>query len=205
MRGASALGVALYGASKLHGAVAAKPRCRKNGSRCRKKEKKRRAKHCLKTPFTIEARWSNPETDHDTYLFVPNNVGANLPAPYIEFRCSSDATNAGALYPFAFVNQDAQGPGDEITTIAQLLPGAYKCWVLLYGPSPVGDLTVSLRNATGRVMRSWTSPENPSLPTLGWHVFDIDGATRVITSIDELIDDTLPNGAHDPNTEVCPD
>lgn len=205
LRGAGALGAVLCGATQFSGATAARRRCRTNGNTCRKKSKKCKPKFCLKTPFTIEARWTNQETDHDTYLFVPNDIGANLPSPYIEFRCSSDDTDGGALYPFAFVSGDAQGPGDEITTITRLLPGRYEYWILLYGPSPAADLTVNLRNANGRVLRSWSSPPNPSLETVGWHVFDLDGGTRQITAIDETIDALLPFGAHDPNTDVCPD
>ncbi|MGH2616737.1 MAG: hypothetical protein ACRDJC_16000 [Thermomicrobiales bacterium] len=205
LHGASALAAALGAAALSPGEVEARIRCRKSGSRCKKKSKRCRARNCLKTPFTIEARWTNPETDHDTYLFVPNDVGAHEPSPYIEFRCSSEDTNGGALYPFAFVSGDAQGPGDEITTVAQLLAGTYEYWILLYPQSPDGDLTIDLRNATGRIMRSWISPPNLSLDTIGWHIFDIDGSTRDITSIDALIDDTLPNGAHDPNRDACPD
>jgi hypothetical protein len=205
LQGASALGMVLGSTIVLSGETAAKMRCRKNGNRCKKRTKKCKTRYCLRTPFTVEARWSNVETDHDTYLFVPNDAGADLPFPYIKFRCSSQDTDDGTLYPFAFVSGDAQGPGDEITTIRQLLPGTYEYWILLYAPSPAGDLTVNLRNANGREMRSWTSPANSSLETVGWHVFDLDGATRNIASVNETIDDSLPFGAHDPNTDVCPD
>jgi hypothetical protein len=206
LQDASALGMVFGSTVVLSAETAAKMRCRKNGNRCKKKRGKTcKAKFCLKTPFTIAARWTNEETDHDTYLFVPNDVGADLPSPYIEFRCSSEDTDGGSLYPFAFVSGDAQGPGNEITTITRLLPGRYEYWILLYGPSPTGDLTVDLRNANGRIMRSWSSPPNSSLETVGWHVFDLDGGTRKITSINETIDDSLPFGAHDPNRDVCPD
>jgi len=60
-----------------------------------------------------------------------------------------------------------------------------------------------LKDNGGRVVRQWLNPANPGSEN-GWHVFDIDGTTGLITSIDELIDDGVPQGAHDPATDVCP-
>jgi hypothetical protein len=73
----------------------------------------------------------------------------------------------------------------------------------LAGASPDEDLTVTLRNANGRALRSWTSPENATADQRGWHVFNIQGSTGSIISFDDLINDDLPTGAHDPNTDVC--
>ncbi|MGH2616837.1 MAG: hypothetical protein ACRDJC_16500 [Thermomicrobiales bacterium] len=178
--------------------------CRADGSQCKKENKRCKAKFCLKTPFTIEARWTNENTDQDTVLFVPNEAGSLDPSPFIDQRCNSDDTNDGTLYPFAFVSGDAQGPGDEITTIRQLLPGAYEFWIELFVMSPAADLTVLLRNANGTVLRGWTSPANPD-PSVqrGWHVFNIDGAKHSITSVDQLHDDH-PLNENVPVTNACP-
>jgi hypothetical protein len=188
---------------KNHNGKSQEAVCLSNGSHCTKKSKKCTAKNCLNTPFTIEARWSNPATDHDTFFFVPNDLGTNLPSPYISYACHSDS-GAAMHYPFAFVSQDAQGPGDEVTTITLLLDGTYEYWIELSRSSPVGDLMVTLRNPNGRALRSWSSPENASADDRGWHVFNIQGASRSITSSDALINDGLPFGAHDPSTYVCP-
>jgi hypothetical protein len=208
IQGAAALGAAVVGGTVLPDAAAAKRLCRKDGTRC-KKGKKCRARYCLKTPFTIEARWSNADSDHDALLFVPNEKGSSDPAPYVFFDCVpafSDCENE--VYPFTCVSQDAQGPGDEIMTVRRLLPGAYEYWIKLDKQSPRGDLDVILRNANGRVIRSWSSPANPDAANqLGWHVFNINGAARSISPVDKLTDlsiDPLPGAAHDPNTNVCP-
>jgi hypothetical protein len=213
LQSAAALSAAVVSGTVLPDAAAAKRLCRKNGSKCKKKGKKCKAKFCLRapllqTPFTIEARWSNTETDHDTFLFVPDEEGTNKASPFIRFNCNpgnSDCEND--VYPFACVGFDATGPGDEITTVHRLLDGTYEYWIELDHPSPPADLEVILRNGNGSVVRSWSSPENAnSQHDVGWHVFDltIAGARHSITSVDELTDNTLPVGAHNPNTDVCP-
>jgi hypothetical protein len=206
VQGAAALGAALAGASIWSEEAAAKKTlCRKNGSKCKKKSKKCKAKHCLTAPFTIEASWTNVNSDHDTYLFVPNEAGATLPSPLIVYTCNPAMSDCeDDVYPFTCVSQDAAGPGDEVTTVRKLIAGTYEYWIELQNPSPAGDLTVTLRKATGKVVRSWSSPENGDDLERGWHVFSINGSKRSITSVNLLIDAELPGGAHDPNTNVCP-
>lgn len=199
IRGAAALGPAVVGGAVLSDGAMAKTLCRKNGTKCKKNGKKCRAKFCLTTLFTIEARW-NSGKDHDVVLFVPRKAGSNDPSPYIDYGCGPSTTDCGDdVYPFACVT------GNEITTVRRLLGGKYEYWIELLYSTPPADVEVILRNATGRVMRSWSSPANPNPGAeLGWHVFDIDGSSRSITSVDVLIDSDLPNGAHSPNTNVCP-
>jgi hypothetical protein len=196
---AVALGAAAVGGALVDDVAAAKTLCRKNGARCKKKGKKCRAKYCLATPFTIEARW-NSGNDHDTVFFVPNKAGSNVPAPFIDYGCGPITTDCeDDVYPFACVT------GNETTTVRRLLGGKYEYWIELLYSTPLGDVEVILRNANGRLVRSWSSPPNPNPGgELGWHVFDIDGASRSITSVDALINSDLPNGAHTPNTNVCP-
>jgi hypothetical protein len=212
LRGARFLGAAAVGASMAPGESGAKNKrkkkskkalCLSNGIHCKKAGKKCKAKNCLATPFTIEARWSNPASDHDTYLFVPHDIGSDVPSPYIDADCQSE-TGEAMRYPFAFVSQEAEGPGDEITTIAFLLDGTYEYWIKLEESTAAGDLTVILRSASGRVLRIWSSPENAIPDDRGWHVFNIQGRTRSITSIDEVINGKPPGSVHDPYTDVCP-
>ncbi len=216
LRGAAAAAFGLAGA-RFPGLAAARNKkkrsrkkrngdlCLNNGSRCRTKGGSCQAGNCLQAPFTIAARWNNASTDHDTYLFVPNAPGATLPSPFIDIFCNSADTGGGGLYPFAFVSQDATGPGDEVTTVASLLNGRYEYWIELAGSAPAGDLTVELRNRNGQVVRSWISPANSTSSDFGWHVFDIQGSTRSITSIDSpgLPIGSLPKAAHDPASNVC--
>jgi hypothetical protein len=202
--GGLGLGEAL--ARKKKGKKKCKDCCLANGSQCNKTNSKCKAKHCLSTPFTIEAHWTNPGSDHDTYLFVPNQAGASLPAPFIDYYCNaSESACESDLYPFTCVSKDAAGPGDELTTVRKLLPGTYEYWIELNNSSPAGDLTVTLRRPNGSVVRSWSSPPNPSVADqIGWHVFDIGGKRGSIVSIDQTIAGDVPDGAHDPNTHVCP-
>jgi hypothetical protein len=214
VRRAASLGVVVLGRMALLDPVQARKRkrsgqnpgdlCASNGSQCKKKSKKCKAGNCLHTPFTIEARWSNPASDHDTYVFMPNVPGASVLFPFFSYTCNSDDAGAGGLEPFAFVDRDAEGPGDEITTVAFLLDGKYEYWIELAELAPARDLTVTLRTATGRGIRSWNSPANPSPYERGWHVFDIQGERKSITSVDRLIADPLPFGAHAVATRVCP-
>src|SRR4051812_21840583 len=70
--------------------------CRKNGGKCKKKGGKCKAQFCLAAPFTIEARWSNAASDHDTFLFVPNEEGNDDPFPHISVTrrtCRADGGN----------------------------------------------------------------------------------------------------------------
>jgi hypothetical protein len=60
-----------------------------------------------------------------------------------------------------------------------------------------------VKDKNGRIVRQFENPATGNSEE-GWHVFDIDGKTGAITSIDELIGGGVPEGAHDPSTEVCP-
>ena len=179
--------------------------CRSDGRLCKKESERCKRKFCLKTPFTIEAQWLSPSQDHDAFLFVPNEPGNNEPFPFIAYSCLAGDTNNGALYPFAFMSGDAQGPGDEVATVQRLLEGKYEYWTRVHGPAASGDLTVRLRNANGKVIDTWTSPPNPSSTNeqVGWHVFDINGATHSIKVVDEAGIDPFDD-VHPENTDVCP-
>lgn len=201
----------LLGLGGLHDADAKKKKkkkkckgcCTKSGSSCKKKSKKCKASFCLNAPFTITAAWT-VEADHDTFLFVPQEVGSTDPSPYIDYSCNVSDDPCNTQYPFACVDGDETSAGDEITTIYQLLAGKYEYWIELESTSAAGDLTITLRDNDGRTVRTWTNPAVPGADQVGWHVFDIDGTKGTISSIDQLISDSLPDGAHDPNTDVCP-
>ena len=203
----SALGLVAGFAALLgmgHDEAAAKNLCRKNGTSCRKKSRRCKSTFCLKTPFTIEARWELNNQDHDAILYVPNAPGSSVPFPYIDYACLAGDTDNGKLYPFAFSSGDAQGPGDEVVTVQRLVAGKYEFWGRIHGPAAFGDLTVSLRNGNGKLLRAWSSPPNPSGSTLlDWHVFDIDGANHSIKSSGETITGLFSTVRAD-STYVCP-
>jgi hypothetical protein len=206
LQGAAALGAAVFGGALVRDVAEARTLCRKNGSKCKKKGRKCKAKFCLATPFTIEARWSNANSDHDTYLFVPAEKASNDPSPWVASPwCTAAWSNCeNDVHPFICISQDATGPGDEITTVRRLLSGKYEVWMELANGSAQGDLEVIVRNANGRVIRSWSSPGNPEPQIdLGWHVFDINGATHSIASVDKRVNAEFPWN-HTETTNACP-
>ena len=178
-------------------------RCTRNGARCTRRGAACRERNCLRAPFTIEANWTESASAHDTFLFVPPRDGAIGPAPYISYACNQTNSACEEAYPFACVSQDAEGPGNEVTTVYRLLRGRYEYWIEIYESTPAAELTVVLNGSGGQVLREWTNPANVMDGDVGWHVFDVDAEGRV-TSIDELIDVNLPRGAHNPSTNVCP-
>lgn len=187
-----------------HDQAAARNLCRKNGTSCKQENRRCQSKFCLKTPFTIEARWTSGSQDHDAILFVPNASGNSDPFPYIDYACLAGDTNDGTLYPFAFSSGDAQGPGDEVFTIRRLIAGKYEVWGRIHGPAASGDLTVRLRNANGKVLRAWSSPPNPSGSTLlDWHVFDIKGGSYSVNGSGETVTGLFSTIRAD-STYVCP-
>jgi hypothetical protein len=202
---------ALLGLSDRDGAVAKNKKkkkkkckncCRQDASLCTKKSAKCKAGFCLNAPFTIEANWII-DADHDAVLFVPPENETTGPFPFIFFDCTAADSTCETGYPFACMSGDVTTSGSEIATIFQLLPGKYEYFNEL-DVALAGELTIVLKDNGGRVVRQWTNPAN-SDNDHGWHVFDIDGKTGAITSIDELlIDGGVPEGAHDPSTDVCP-
>lgn len=218
LQGAASLGAIAMGRSAGPVAAApAKPQCNQGGVLCPNSPKKQKngkckASNCLGTSLTVEAKWTKAGKDHDTFLFVPNEAGASLPAPFVNNSCNASSTNCeNDVYPFTCVSQDAFGPGDEITAVRKLVNGKYEYWIALYYSSLAGDVTVTLRRANGSVVRSWSSPPNPNTGApdrIGWHVFDIQGKSRSITSINKVVNNTPPNATlpfvHQPYTYVCP-
>ena len=132
---------------------------------------------------------------------MPNDAGVSLPSPFFDQTCTICEPDT---YPFACVNQDAEGPGDEVTTILSLLPGRYEYWLQLARGAPAGDVVVTLRDR-GAVVLTSTSPANPQgeAGVSSWHVFNLDGRDDDLDEIDEVIADNLPRAAHVPNTFVC--
>ena len=198
-----------WGVARLPSSAEAKNRrkrkqalCRQDGSPCRKPGNQCRQQYCLNAPFTIEAQWTQT-VDHATFLFVPSENATTGPAPYIDDYCNPiDSSCDGDVYPFACVSHNARGPGDEITTIYQLLPGKYEYWIGIDDARPAGEVTAVLKDSGGRVVRQWTNPASAT-NRRAWHVFDVDGHHGRVTAIDELISGGPPQQVNDPSTDVC--
>jgi hypothetical protein len=196
-----ALGLAAAGSGRISPrALAAKPRCKKSGKRCKKKKSGCKAKYCatgLVAPLVIEANWTNPNSDHDIFLFVPNLPGNVDPSPHIDMTCASAQTTNGTVYPFAFASGDAIGPGNEIMTIKKLVDGRYEFHVQLDVQTPANDVEVRLVKK-GKVLQVWRNPASPEEDH--WRVFSLtvkDGR-GMLETIDDLVDQPIPL------TDVCP-
>jgi hypothetical protein len=174
------------------------PLCTSLGEPCSIPGRQCQERFCLQAPFTIAAIWQS-QNNHDTWLFVPPRDGETRPSPQIDYDCNQTNSPCAQAYPFACVNDDAKGPGDEVTTIYELLPGTYEYWIAS-DPAPAGELTVILTDRGGRVVRSWTNLAVASRPEGSWHVFDLDGETGRVRSVD-----APPGRFPDPVTNVCPE
>jgi hypothetical protein len=175
------------------------PLCTSLGEPCSTPGTQCQERFCLQAPLTIAAIWQKSGANHDTWLFVPPRDGATSPSPQIDYDCNQSNSPCAEAYPFACVSRDAQGPGDEVTTIFERLPGSYEYWMVLE-VAPADELTVVLTNRDGRVVRTWSSPAVTSPLNGAWHVFDLDGETGRVRSVDAPLG-RLPN----PVTNVCPE
>lgn len=195
------LGLSESGTAKKRKKKKPKNLCRPDGASCRKKGKQCQNRFCLQAPFTIEATWTSAFS-HDAYLTVPKENASTRPGPYLNFACNEGNSNCEAKYPFACISEEQTAPGDGVTTVYKLLPGAYEYWVQIHADTERELVTIVLRDKGGRVVREWTNPD-VSGSERGWHVFDIDGQRGSFRSIDELADQSLPKAAVDPFTFVC--
>jgi len=173
------------------------PLCTRSGEPCSEPGADCQEGFCLRGPITISATWQSAN-NHDTWLFVPPQDGTTGPRPQIDYDCNQTKTKCATQYPFACVSRDATGPGDEVTTIFELLPGNYEYWIAS-DPAPAGELTITLTDRDGRIVRAWSNPVVTSPLTGSWHVFDLDGATGRVTSVD-----APPAPFPLPVTNVCP-
>ena len=151
---------------KRHG-PSKKALCLSNGSHCEKAGKKCKAKHCLATPFTIEARWSNPASDHDTYLFVPHDLGSDVPSPYIDCRLSLRRHGGRDALPLCF-----RQSGRRRVRVTRS-PRSLSCSTvrMSIGSSSRNPLWLAISrsccgSASGRVLRFLEQPGKRGPPTI---------------------------------------
>jgi hypothetical protein len=172
--------------------------CRADGVPCRKKNARCKPAFCPR--FTVTARWDS-DRNYDTYLFVPDENGGNTtPTPFIDKLCNICDRD---VYPFACVDRDAEGPGNEVTRILKALPNNYDYWLELPPGAPAGDVTVTLRDR-GRLRLTLTNPANPSDTEVGsWRVFDLDVEFDDLDIEDVFIQDNLPRAKTAQNRFVC--
>jgi hypothetical protein len=181
-------------------AAEGKERCKKSGKPCKSRKKGCKARYCetgLEAPFTIEAAWTNPQSDHDAFLFVPNAPGNVDPRPFIDMDCTPDIVANGDAYPFAFGSRDAYvGPGSETITVKTLIDGVYEYHLQLDSQTPANDATVRLIK-NGKVLHSWSNPASPQEDH--WRVFSLTAQKG--RAVLQPIGDVIPQPQ--PITRLC--
>jgi hypothetical protein len=192
------------GVAALLVAAAGETEARKRKRRKRKagRQGDDRCRECLVAPFTVTATWPD-DKDHDTYLFVPPRDDASGPSRYTDYTCRPDNSLCASVHPFTCFTA-LTTPKGELTTVSQLFAGTYEYWIELDDGAPAaGEVTIVARNGDGHVLGQWSSPAGQAAQRIGWHVFDIDGGSGRITSVDTVVAARLPAAAHDPATKVC--
>jgi hypothetical protein len=207
------LGASMAGGVLMTDGAAAKrkrkPRCTANGTRCTQQSAACTTSNCLSGSFSVEAQWTGPNALYGVYLFVPKKKGTKDEGPFISNLSTIDCTPAESnceadLYPFTCIFQDDQGSGPAETIVRTQLKGKYEYWIYVIDNAAAGAVTVTLRNAQDRVVRTWSSPANPNNFNLSWHVFDLDGKAGSVESVETTNLNGMPGGAHSPNINVCP-
>lgn len=150
----------------------------------------------------METSWTRAFS-HDAYLFVPPQNGSTGPGPYLNFSCNAGNSSCATAYPYACINEKDTAPGDGVTLVSKLLGGTYQYWVQVHDNTAAGELTIVLRDKSGRVVRDWQNPANQTNDQKAWHVFDVDGMRGSVASVDQIMAGNLPMVAANPFTFVC--
>jgi hypothetical protein len=122
-------------------------------------------------PHDLDAHFWTPVIQGQTWHIYSANPGHINNAPYCSLDV--DCTN---------------GYGPEQITISQVFPGTYKYGVYHYD----GDSTITTSHAVVRVyhqnqlLQTFNVPTVISQPNWWWHVFNLDGATGIITPVNTV-------------------
>ncbi|MCF7859753.1 MAG: carboxypeptidase regulatory-like domain-containing protein [Candidatus Cloacimonetes bacterium] len=132
--------------------------------------------------YRVILTWGQYPTDLDSHLFTPIIFGNNY---HVYYSDEGDLSNP----PYASLDvDDITSYGPETVTISQVFSGIYNYSV--YNFSKDAHLTnssasVSLYGENGFI-RSWSVPLSGNGEW--WNVFEINGATGQITTINQIID-----------------
>jgi hypothetical protein len=147
--------------------------------------------------FRIVLSWGDKPEDLDSHLWLPE------PEAFEVYFANDGDLNA---CPFAGLDvDDTSSFGPETITIAQRFDGMYRYAIHNWSaevngePDPIrqSDAQVQVFGQSGLVA-------SYSVPTSGnfwWHVFDMNGQTGAITTVNTIGDDPRP---YDRFTENCP-
>lgn len=129
--------------------------------------------------YRVVLTWTAAARDLDLYLTLP---GTGTSRQQIYFLQPGNC----AASPYVCLDRDASSaPGPETITISQPGTGTYRVYVHNYNaPSSATDSTLMFSGAQLRVFRGNTQVASyavPQKPGTLWTVFELDGATGVLT------------------------
>lgn len=131
----------------------------------------------------ITLTWGENPSDLDSHLFTPPVEGT---AYHVYFSSRGSQTVA----PYADLDvDDTSSFGPENIVVAQNAPGTYRYAVHHFS----GSATLASSGAHVKVIPRVGAPREIDVPTAAssarwWHVFDMDGATGVVTIVNRLQD-----------------
>jgi hypothetical protein len=135
--------------------------------------------------------WGQYPSDLDAHLFTPSINGQSYHVWYPSiFRGSNTSP------PYARLDVDSyEGYGPETMTIYQLFTGTYQYYVHNYSGEDTGDgmiagsgAQVKIFGPTGILLSTVNAPGSEAGTGYYWHVADLDGATGIVTIINEITD-----------------
>ncbi|MCX7835956.1 MAG: carboxypeptidase regulatory-like domain-containing protein [bacterium] len=129
--------------------------------------------------FRLVLRWGTNPRDLDSHLLTPNNG-------HVAYFSPGDSLNS----PYARLDvDDTDGEGPETITIYQFQNGTYRYYIHNYSGTP--DITTSnavvyIYDENG-LLNQLSIPTSPVNGSRYWYVCDIDGATRRLTVVNQLV------------------
>ncbi len=137
-------------------------------------------------PVTVTLTWGRDPDDLDAHMWTPNIGGTNYHIYYMNEGNLSTA-------PYCSLDvDDVSSYGPEHMLMSQTEPGTYVFAVHHY----YGDSTITTSGAKVQVYRQGQPVQSFDVPTglsgdeWWWHVFEMDGTTRALTTLNVI--DSLP-------------
>ncbi|OIQ00023.1 MAG: hypothetical protein AUK35_05135 [Zetaproteobacteria bacterium CG2_30_46_52] len=144
--------------------------------------------------YRVVASWGSTPSDLDAHLTGPRVAGEGANRFHVHYG----ARGSASADPYAILDNDVtSGLGPETITINQLTSGIYHYYLFNFSDGGTDTLPASTLSGQSNAVVKVYSGTNPlplavyNVPVSGdgdtWHVFDLDGATGVITPINQIL------------------